>query len=224
MSITDALDAGRTRVPLRFTVPEQLREIFFDEPAETRIERTYRELRTSLRGLTSEQALHLVYTQEQMLAKLWDEGAVYVGQCCARSDAEPTTLTTAQFTILVKKAELQAERPLAAVAGGLKKPGEPRELIFVDYPAGEALVVGEELTVRTPFTPLGRPTPTTHRLRQAQVILPFPDKRRLAIIGVSSEDLEDWRSYVEILDGIARSVSFTEPGVNPISEHMLGAG
>jgi hypothetical protein len=100
MSITDALDAGRTRVPLRFTVPEQLREIFFDEPAETRIERIYRELRTSLRGLTSEQALHLVYTQEQMLAKLWDEGAVYVGQCCARSDAEPTTLTTAQFTIL----------------------------------------------------------------------------------------------------------------------------
>lgn len=220
--ISDILDADNTRVPLRFTVPEQLREFSFDEPAEYRIERTYRELRGALRGLTAEQALHLVYTQEQMLAKLWDEGAVYVGQCVARSDAEPTSLSTAQFTVLVKGAELHAEQPLAAVAGGLRKPGEPREIIFADYPAGEALVVGEELTARTPFSPLGRPVSTHHRLRQAQVILPFPDKRRLAIIGVSSEALEDWQSYVEILDGIARSVSFTEPGVNPISGRLQG--
>jgi hypothetical protein len=220
--ITDTLDAANTRVPLRFTVPEQLREFSFDEPAEYRIERTYRELRAAIRGLTEEQALHLVATQEQMLAKLWEEGAVYVAQCVARSDADPATLTTAQFTILVKDADLQAKRPLSAVAGALKKPGEPREMLFVDYPAGEALVVGEELTVRMPFAPLGRPVPTAHRLRQAQVILPFPDKRRLAIIGVSSEGLEDWRNYVEILDGIVRSVSFTEPSASLISERMLG--
>lgn len=220
--ITNILDPDNARVPLRFTVPEQLREISFEEPAEYRIERTYRELCAALRGLTAQQALHLVHTQEQMLAKLWDEGAVYVGQCVARSDAEPDSLSTAQFTILVKDAELQAERPLAAVAGGLKKPGEPRETIFVDYPAGQALVVGEELTVQTPFTPLGRPVSTEHRVRQAQVILPFPDRRRLAIIGASSESLEDWQSYVEILDGIARSVSFTEPSASSIADRMQG--
>lgn len=73
-----------------------------------------------------------------------------------------------------------------------------------------------------PFAPLGHPVPVEHRLRQAQVILPFPDKRRLAIIGVSSESLEDWQSYVEILDGIARSVSFNKAGAGSIADRMQG--
>ncbi len=214
--LSETLGGDRARVPLRFRVPEDFQEIVLDEPPEERARRTFDSFRGRL-GLTERQAFHLAFSQEHMVARLRDEGAVYVGQCVARSETDPTALTSAQYTILVKKADLDAGDPLDAVAGGLRKPGEPREVLFTEFPAGKALVVGEELAVTSPFGPLGEHRPATHRVRQAQVVLPFPDRRRLAIIGVSSEHLADWPSYVEILDGIARSVSFTEPSARSIA-------
>ncbi|WP_019813530.1 hypothetical protein [Saccharomonospora saliphila] len=212
----ETLDEDRGRIPLRFQIPDEFQEIALEEPPEERARRTFEAFREQLK-LTERQAFHLAFSQEHMVARLRDEGAVYVGQCVARSETDPTALTSAQYTILVKKAELDAEDPLDAVAGGLRTPGEPREVLFAEFPAGKALVVGEELAVTSPFGPLGDPRPTTHRVRQAQVVLPFPDRRRLAIIGVSSENLADWPSYVEILDGIVRSVSFTEPSAKSIA-------
>ncbi|WP_154663740.1 hypothetical protein [Saccharomonospora iraqiensis] len=214
--LSNLLDENHARVPLRFRVPDEFWEIALDEPPEERARRTFDGFRGKL-GLTERQAFHLAFSQEHMVVRLRDQGAVYVGQCVARSEIDPAVLTSAQYTILVKKADLDAEDPLDAVAGGLRKSGEPREVLFTEFPAGKALVVGEELAVTSPFGPLGEPRPTSQRVRQAQVVLPFPDRRRLAIIGVSSENLADWPSYVEILDGIARSVSFTDPPTRSIA-------
>lgn len=41
-------------------------------------------------------------------------------------------------------------------------------------------------------------------------MLPFPNKRRLAVISASSESLGDWVHYANMLNDIAQSVSFTE--------------
>lgn len=214
--LSETLDKNTSRIPLRFRVPEEFQELVLNESPAERARRTFDGFRRQL-GLTERQAFHLAFSQEHMVARLRDAGAVYVGQCVAQSETDPTVLTSAQYTILVKKADLDAEHPLDAVAGGLRKPGEPREVLLTEFPAGKALVVGEELAVSSPFGPLGESRVTTHDVRQAQVVLPFPDRRRLAIIGVSSENLADWSSYVEILDGIARSVSFTEPPTKSIA-------
>ncbi|MEY7970458.1 hypothetical protein AB8O38_00500 [Saccharomonospora xinjiangensis] len=217
--LSEVLDGDRARVPLRFRVPEEFQEIALEEPSEVRATRTFMSFQRTLR-LTQQQALHLAFSQEYLLARLRDEGAVYVGQCVARSEADPTALTSAQYTILVKKADLDADDVLDLLAGGLRTPSQPREVLLAEYSAGKALVVGEELVVTSPHGPLGELRLTTHRVRQAQVILPFPDRRRLAVIGVSTENLADWKAYVEILDGIAQSVSFTEPPARSIARAL----
>lgn len=205
----DPAATPEAKIPFRFTVPEQLHEVDLAEAPDARMRRALEQWPSALRGLTPQQAVHLALTQEMSLAKFREEGAVYVGQVFARSDHDPSRLTTGQLAIMVKPAALEAEQPLAAIAGGLTVRGEPREIGYADFPAGEALVIGEEVTVRVPFTPLGRPTPVTHRTRQAQIIFAFPDKRRLAILSVSTEDLADWQAYLAILNGVAQSVSFT---------------
>ncbi|RCW43122.1 hypothetical protein DFQ14_1079 [Halopolyspora algeriensis] len=157
-----------------------------------------------------------------MLSQLLNQGAVYVGHCVARSDADPSKLTTSQFSILVKEADLSAHRPLAAVASALRQPDGRRKVGFADYPAGEALVVGEEVEVRLPVSVTGKSVENVHRVRQAQVILPFPGGRRMAVLGVSSESLDDWEHYVSMLNGIATSVSFTDPAKKSIGDLLAG--
>lgn len=198
------------RVPLYFTVPGQFVELPLTEDPEERVRRTYERVSASMPGATDAQRVHLTFMQEYLLAKLASEGAVYAALCLCRSEANPTKLSAAQFAIFVKTVEFSGERPLAAVAGGLKNPGQPRETAFVQFPAGEGLVVGEELMVTLPVTLAGRPQPSTHTMRQAEVMIPFPDMRRLAVLSMSSEFLEDWVYYAGMLNDIARSVSFTE--------------
>jgi hypothetical protein len=220
MSISSTMNSVQARQPLRFTVPQELHEIDLTEDPEVRMRRAYANATAVMRGSTEEQRVYLVYTQETMVAQLQAQGAVYSGQLLARSDVDPARPATAQFSVLVKQADLDARAPLAAVADGLREPG--REVGFAQYPAGEALVIGEELKVTLPTTVTGALVPNEHIVRQAQIIFACPDDRHLAMFTMSSESLMDWRTYIDILDGMARSVSFREPGKRSIADRMSG--
>lgn len=186
------------------------------------MQRTYQEAYALLPEADPTEHLNLVLLQEIMLAQLINEGAVYAAHCLARSEADPERLCTAEFSILIKEVELPPEQPLATIANGLREPGEPRAVATVTYPAGEAIVTGEELAVQPPMLPSGRPSTTTHRMRQARVLLPLPDRQLLAILGITSTDLADWPHFVRILNDIAHSVSFTEPATGTLTAALDG--
>lgn len=199
-------------VPFYFTVPGQFSELPLTEDPEARVRRTFERVAASLRSATDAERVHVTFLQEYLLAKLLAEGAVYAALCLCRSETHPGKLSTAQFAIFVKDIKLSGERPLAAVAGGLKNPGQPRETAFVHFPVGEGLVVGEELKMTIPVDLRGRPHPSTHIVRQAEVLIPFPDRQQLAVLSVTSEALDDWIHYAGMLNDIAHSVRFTKPG------------
>lgn len=83
-------------------------------------------------------------------------------------------------------------------------------------------MVGEEVEVRLPVSITGKSIDSSHRVRQAQVIFPFPDGKRIAILGVSSESVEDWEHFVAILNGIASSFSFVDPSKRTIGDRLAG--
>ena len=223
MNITSKLsDDGR--VPLRFRVPTQLHEIALDEDPDKRIGLTYQLTARTLPSATEIERMHFTLMQEMALASLVNEGCVYAAHCIAHSAADPAKLSLGMFTVLVKKADLQAERPLAAIAGGLRRPGEPKEIVFADYPAGEALVIGEEVKARLPTNVVGHRTTHTSVVRQAQVIFALPSRQHLAILGVSSESIEDWRHYVAMLNGIAESMSFSRSEDTGIAARLRTLG
>lgn len=218
---SDAVN-NEAKSPLRFTVPGQFTELPLDEDPEARIKRTYERLSGAMRSTDDTQRMHLVFMQEYMLTKLITEGAVYAALCVCRSEANPASLSAAQFAIFIKHVKLSGESPLAAVAGGIKKPGEPRETAYVHFPAGEGLVIGEELRVDSPVTVSGRIERNTSTVRQAQVLLPFPSLRKLAILSISTTFIDDWVYYAGMLNDIAHSVSFTEKNES-IAERLSGA-
>src|SRR5699024_5550557 len=115
------------------------------------------------------------------------------------SEARPSRAVTGQFSVLVKESELQRDRSLLEVARGLKDPAQPREIILNEFPAGEALVVGEEVLVSQPITVWGRDSPQEHRLRQAQVVFTPPGKQITVTFVMSSQCIDDWEHFVIIL-------------------------
>lgn len=225
MSISTALDGAQPDEALYFTPPAQLHKIDLTEDPEQRFRRTAEEA-TAILGESASQAEreHIAVLQEHMLASLVDEGAIYVAQALARSEVHTDQLCTAQFTIIVRDIAIPDDQPLSVVANGLKEPGEPRELATVSYPAGEAIIMGEELEIRPSVAASGEPNPTPYRMRQAQVLFPFPDRQRMAIVGVNSTHFDDWDHFVRMLNDIASSLSFTPPSNAGVSARLDALG
>lgn len=220
MSISNVLDGSPRGVPMRFTPPAQLQKINLDEAPELRLQRTYREAARVLPDADPGELAHLALMQEVSVARLMSEGAVYAAHCVARSEAEPTVLCTAEYAIVIKESDLPATQPLAKIANGLKEPGEPRATAVVAYPAGEAVVVGEEVSITPSALPSGRPNGESYSMRQAQVIMPLPDRQRLAIMSVSSTHLRDWPHFVRMLNDIAHSVRFSASDSSGINNRL----
>jgi hypothetical protein len=210
MNISATL-SGETRSsqPLWFKAPPEIHEIDLAEDPEVRVRRAYANATAIMRGSTEEQRVYLVYTQEMMVRSLVAEGALWAGSLLVRSDADPSRLAAAQYALSVREAELEAHQPLAAVADGLREPG--REVVFSKYPAGKALVVAEQDRVTLPVSVTGTVVENTHVVRQAQVIFACPDQEHLAILSLSTESVDDWETYLDILNTMADSVSFREP-------------
>ncbi len=153
--------------------------------------------------------------------RLAEQGAVYAGVCLARTEEDRPRPVVLQLTVLVKKMELYADDPLSAVGGGLRRPGEARDVGFLELPAGKALLVAEENTVELPTTLTGRPDPSRHRVRQMQATVPFPDKRRAAIVSISSESDSGWPECLDLFGKVLRTVSFAPPSLRSSIETAL---
>ncbi|RZQ62748.1 hypothetical protein [Amycolatopsis suaedae] len=202
MYTTDALAGEPTSLPLWFTVPNQFTEIDLTEPIGQRMRRI-NEQAGVLPGTDVSQRANAVFAQEALLGQLARAGAVYAAHCIARSEHEPHRIVTGLFTVLVQEPPGLSEQSMATIARGLHEPGEPSETLLLDYPAGQAIVHGEQRLVTF--------NGGTQSMRQAQVIFRLPDLQRLAIFSMSTSDIDDWEDFAGILDGIARSVSFTPP-------------
>jgi hypothetical protein len=202
---------GFAGVPLRFRVPDEFTEIVLTETPQARMDRTFAAFRQSLPQLTDVEVLNVVLRQEAMVMQLVQQSAVYAGTCVARTEEDVARVVVAQLSVLVKKMELDADDPLSAVAGSLRRPGVARDVGFLDLPAGKALMVAEESVVELPTTLTGEPKPNRHRVRQVQATIPFPDKRKGAIVSISSESDAGWPEYLEIFGKVLGTVSFQPP-------------
>lgn len=222
MTIATVLDNSASGDALYFDAPVQLQKVDLTESAETLYQRTYENVAAMVGEENHAEREHIAMLQQSMLARLVEAGAVYVAHAVARSEANPDRLCTAQYTVLIR--DVEVPESLSILANGMKERGEPRETAVVEYPAGEAVVVGEELEIRPEMTAGGRPNTESYRMRQAQVLLPFPNRRRLAVIGVSSSNLEDWDNFVRMLDDIANSASFKPPASTGVAARLDALG
>ncbi len=214
--------ATQEKLPLRFAVPREFVELDLAEQPETRAERLIEAMARTLPDTTIEQRVHFVLATEYMVQLMRQSGVVYAATLLARAEDEPPRLTTAQFTVVVKEARLTGMNPLATLAEQLHDPGARRVLDLLDLPAGQALAIVEERGLTLPSNMFGIPGEHTHLIRQLQLLLPFPARDRIAVFALSTECLDDWDQYVDIMGAIAKTIEFKAPSSLGITEALAG--
>jgi hypothetical protein len=208
-------------LPLWFDVPAEFTRIDLAATPEERAAGLIEQLTQAIPDASPEQRLHLALAREAVIARMLEAGAVYAATLLARTDeAEPPRLITAQFTVLVSGTDGTDTATLEATADRLSRDDIQRDVGMVALPAGEALGVIEDDQVTLPSSVFGEPGEETHRTRQAQLTLPFPDGKRLATFALSTECLTDWNDLLEIFAGIARTISFHPPGGGAITRAL----
>lgn len=201
MTISDTLTGEYATLPLWFSVPKSFVAIDSSEAVDDRATKLIRQSST-LPNIDPRQQLNLVFAQEKLHSQLSEAGAVYAAHCVARSEYA-SRIVTALFAVIVQEVPGLADQSMNVIARALTNPGQPTEVLLLDFPAGQAVVRGEQLHVEW--------NGHSHSMRQAQIMFRLPDKMRLAILSMSSSHLEDWEHFTGILNEIAKSVSFTEP-------------
>lgn len=198
-----ALEVKKLGVKFWFKVPEVLVTLDLFADPEARVRRFHSDV-GKLPGITSQESGQLAVGQEVLVARLVSQGVVYASYCPAKSEVNPGLLVSALITIAVYDLGVPVSRSVSTIADGLREPGVPRAVVTVDYPSGSALVTGSEYSVRNS-------TRFSQVVRNAQVAMPMPESGKVAVFEISSTFLDDWVNFTEILNGIVRSVTFTDP-------------
>lgn len=204
---------------LWFSVPDTFTALDLGSDAEQRVGQMLARTTT----LTDEQRLHVVVAQEVLIETMRHSDVGYAATSLVRVDGDVPRLSVAQFTVFVQPVRTGSDVLLDSVAARLDVPGLRREVGFLSLRAGRALAVVEDRRFSTGMTVLGLMRQREHTVRQVQLVLPFPDRRLVAVLALSTECLADWDAYVDVMGGIAGTVSFTPPGAKTSSGMITAA-
>lgn len=208
--------------PLRFGLPAKFTPIDLSADFETRMKRLHNQLASAAPNVSEAERLHLLLANQYAVERMLTEGVIYAATFLGRSDRNPTTATTAQFTVMVHDSAARGGRPLETITDALRSERPRAHTQLVDLPIGRCLAVMEDNRFQTLTDLLGRHTGVTHHVRQLQLIFPLVDRGQLAFFTISTECLRDWDEYVRIMAEICTSIRWADTGGSSISNVLDG--
>lgn len=214
-------ESNTAKFPLTFSLPDEFREIDLHSDPAVRADALYVRMKQYAHGLSTEQQLHLIAAQEALIERMAAEGVLYAAALIAQSDAEPSRLSTAQFTVTVRDVPIRQRDPLLQLLSAINK-RPSTEAQYVDLEVGRCIAVIEEVEFRLGIDLMGDPKSHDHRVRQLQVIYPMVDRGQVAMFGLSTESIGDWDDYVSIMAGICKTIRWAEPGESGKISAVLG--
>ncbi|MBB3051910.1 hypothetical protein FHS23_002939 [Prauserella isguenensis] len=207
--------------PLTFSLPDEFREIDLHSDPATRADALYVRMKQYAPGLPTGRQLHLIAAQEALVERMVAEGVLYAAALITRSAGDPLMLSTAQFTVTVRDAPIRQRDPLPQLLSAIdKRPNT--EARYVDLEVGRCIAVIEEATFRLGLDLMGAPNPNDHRVRQLQVIYPMVDRGQVAMFGLSTESIDDWDDYVNMMAEICKTIRASESGESGKISAVLG--
>lgn len=202
-----------------FNVPDEFVEVNLAESPDKRFERTYSLYSANMEGFTRQDLLAAAMQQEYLIMRLEEEGAVYCATCVARTEERVARLAICQFTVFVKEMDISDNGALSTLASGLKKSDGSRDVGFVDVPVGRVLVIADQVSV-SKGTNTSAWRGQSEVVRQAQAIVPFPNRKQAAIMSISSESSAGWEEFLETFGTILGTVSFGVSGSSSIMSRL----
>lgn len=196
-------------MPFTFAVPQVFDEILFSRSAEERANITIENLNALDPKPTEEQILQAVITKQAVVESLAQSGAAYSAILIARSEKVEDKLVSATFSVMIRPSEFSDQETVERLAKTVALLHPTAEVGAIKLPCGVAVLIADECEVPKSVTLLGKGRePTT--VCQCHVIVPIPGRTALADFSISTDDIEEWDDYVEILAGICASIQFHE--------------
>lgn len=193
--------------PFTFDVPETFQEVDLHADAADRAEELHAKLREVQFGLTEEELLGLLLTNQRLVEQLIEQDVVYVATFLGRSEFDTTALSTAQFTVAWQQhGNIGPDTKLDELAQTLSERREGCEVEQVCLPTGAALAIIEDDYVKLSRGSFGNEIEEVKQVRQLQVVIPLVDRRELVYFGISTECLQDWGDYIGMMAEICKTI------------------
>ncbi|MFI9599599.1 hypothetical protein ACIHCX_06885 [Streptomyces sp. NPDC052043] len=206
-SATDGAD-------LWFTLPPGFLEFDLNEDSEARMMKMADATDLLFATATPEQKFSLVVSGEYFLQAMVSAGAEHVSSCLLRmSDGE---LSQCILCVLVERPmagpenqDRQGTAKRTAVQWREMFPDAEVGLVMLPYGPSALCIRDQDLLVPGAFFGLDDPVPAT--VRQAQFCVPLKTGPGSALFVFTTQDVEHWTEYLNVLSGIMKSVSVDEP-------------
>ncbi|MGC0420538.1 hypothetical protein [Embleya sp. AB8] len=193
-----------------FVLPDGFEVFAMDRDPAERIAELVLLLQDFWPDATPEQRIQCALTQDAFLTGLNREGMVHLSTCLARKD--DGGLTSALLVVTVRHFATESGLPFAeGVLHRLGPPTTDRDIAVAATPLGRIPVLVADTTPRIPGQLLGATQDFGITTRSAQAFFPFPGQPRMAVFTLSTEDLDTWPHYVDLMAAICASVTFTPP-------------
>ncbi|MGW3508189.1 hypothetical protein [Streptomyces sp. NPDC000994] len=161
-----------------------------------------------------EQKFSLVVSSETVLQVMISAGAGHVSSCFLRMP--DGALSQGTLCVLVERPEVgpenqdrQGTAKRTAVQWREMYPDAEVGLIMLPYGPSALCIRDQDLLVPGAFFGLDDPVPAT--VRQVQFCVPLKTGPGSALFVFTTEDVEHWAEYLDVLSGIMKSVSVDEP-------------
>ncbi|MFI8890865.1 hypothetical protein [Streptomyces paradoxus] len=156
-------------------------------------------------GITRQQFIAQLASGQQLLRALREVGTVHCSLGVHRDDVEGGDGKILHSLFTISWRDIAWSPRSVSAARAVATAEQHSHIEYLDLPAGPAAM---SETVRTPASESGlQPTP----LLQIYAYLPHPDCKRMAVLMMSTPEVERREQYREILRHIAELTSFESP-------------
>lgn len=221
MSSTTEREARGT-FPLAFGIHPGFEPVDLALGPEERANHLIWSLGENMPELENEQVLHLVLANDHLAEAMLSGGVIYAANFVGRSQRDPTSATTAQFTVSVREAQLRQTRPLEAMMSELRDRGAGSKADLIDLDVGRCLAIVDDTVLDTPVTVTGDASTQPRHVRQLQVVIPLIGHDQLALFALSTEFLQDWPDYSSMMAEICKSITWRTPDEGSIGSILDG--
>ncbi|MBF4135929.1 MULTISPECIES: hypothetical protein [Streptomyces] len=206
--------ADAQRPDLWFVLPPGFLEFDVQEDAEDRVPRMVAAVEALFDSATALQKFSLVASSAYILQTMIQAGAEHISSGLLRMpDGQ---LSQATFCVIVERPDtgpVPQDRRVTAKRTAQQwrdlHPGADVGLIMLPYGIAALCVREEELSI--PGALFGVTEPVVTTVLQAQFCVPLKTGPGTALYALTTEDVANWPSWLELLGGIMKSVSAEEP-------------
>lgn len=201
---------------LWFVLPPGFFEMRLDESAEDRMLHMADAVGPMFSGTTPEQKLSLILSGEYAIESMLGAGAVHLSTCLYRRDDEG--VSQGMLAVFVKRLGSTERLGIArSIADQWLSENPEAEVGGVVLPYGPAAICILEREIPVPGAMFDIAEDGVTTLRQLQLALPLRSGTHTAVFVFSTEDVEQWDNYLQVVAEILRTISAEEPEMEPDS-------